>query len=878
MSWRGLLRRRYWDNERAQEMEAHIAHEIEDNLGRGMSEEEARRRAYVKFGNPQKVRERIWQMNSLGWLETVLRDVRHSARSLRHNPGYALLAVATLGLGIGANTAIFTVINGVLLRPLPYAEQDRIVHIDQIEKRTGSDPLGFSVPEFFDYRGQSSSFEQFSEYHSMLFTLLGTKNPERVVTGVVSANFFDVLGVKPVLGRVFVSADESKDAPPVLVLSYAYWMREFGGDRSVVGRVFQMNDRAHTVVGVLPPLPDYPDANEVYMPVSSCPFRMEPAMIADRDMRMLSAYARLKPGVTAKQASTELNAIRGRMVAAFPKSYAGWSGYSATVLPVKEELTHGARPTLLALLAASALVLLLACANLANLALSRQIRRSKEVAIRMATGASAWRVVQQLTTEAAIVAVAGACVGLAITSVSTKLLVAYAARLTPLAQGVRLDGWVLLFGLGSSLIAGVLFATLPGLLAFRTRLAALQEAGERAAGSERGTRIRTVLIMAQVAFSFVLLVAAGLMLHTIYNLLSVDPGFKLSHVLSMKINLNWTRYKDDSALTSFYQQLLNRTAVLPGVQDASVSWKPPLDPSGQGMAGHVLVDGQVPSASTPGVMVNYEVTSQDYFRVLGVPVMAGRTFTNADTSKSQGVVVVNETMARRFWPGQNPIGHRLRSVNSKNWLTVVGVVADVREYGLDRAPDNLAYVPLEQSLIQNATLMVRTRGNPLTMSSQVEGIVHQIDPQQPVSQVRTLDQLRTEQLGTPRVTATLLGLFAAVALFITIVGISGTVALSVARRSKEIGIRMALGATRAHILSDVLRKGMGPVLAGMALGAAGALLATRAMAQLIFGLKPNDPPTFAEIGLLFFVAALVSCLVAGRRAMTVDPLVTLRTE
>jgi predicted permease len=424
----------------------------------------------------------------------------------------------------------------------------------------------------------------------------------------------------------------------------------------------------------------------------------------------------------------------------------------------------------------------------------------------------------------------------------------------------------------------VVFAALPGLLACRTRMAALQEAGERAAGSESGSRIRTILVAAQVAFSFVLLVAAGLMLHSMYNLLSVDPGFKLSQVLSMKINLNWTKYKGDEALTNFYQQLLSRTGALPGVEGASISWKPPLDASGAGINGQVLVDGQVESASTPGVVVNYEVTSVDYFRVLGVPIMTGRAFTESDTPKSQPVVVVSETMARHFWPGQSPIGHRLRTVKSTNWLTVVGVAGDVRQFGLDRAPDNMAYVPLDQNPIQNATLMVRTRGNPLSISSQIQGIIHKIDPQQPVTQVRTLDQLRSEQLGTPQVTATLLGLFAAVALFITIVGISGTLALSVARRSKEIGIRMALGATRAHILSDVLRKGMGPVLAGMALGAAGALLATRGMAQLIFGLKPNDPPTFAEIGMLFFTAALGSCLVAGRRAMSVDPIVTLRTE
>ncbi|HKF46137.1 MAG TPA: ABC transporter permease [Terracidiphilus sp.] len=877
MSWRGLLRRRYWDKERVEEMEAHLAHEIGENVGRGMSEEEARRRAYVKFGSPQKMRERIWQMNSLGWLESVLRDVRHAGRALRRNPGYAVLAVATLGLGIGANTAIFSVINGVLLRPLPYADQDRIVHVDQVENRTGAEGIGLSVQEYFDYRGQASSFEQMSEYHSMMFTLLGTKNPERVVTGVVSGNFFDMLGVQPALGRLFVAADEAKDAPPVLVLTYAYWMKEFGGDRNIVGRVFHMNDRSHTVVGVLPPLPDYPDANEVYMPVSSCPFRMDPKMIADRDMRMVAGFARLKPGVTLEQAHTELNAIRGRMAAAYPKSYAGWTGYAATVTPVKAELTHAARPTFLALLAASGLVLLLACANLANLALSRQVRRSREVAIRLATGASAWRIVRQLTTEAVMVALAGACAGLAIAGVSTKLLVAYAARMTPLAQGIRLDGWVVLFGIGSSVVAGVLFAALPGLLASRTRLTALNEAGERAAGSEGGTRVRSVLVAAQVAFSFVLLVAAGLMLRSLSNLLSVDPGFKLSHVLSMQLNLNWTKYKGEDALRNFYHQLLSRTQAMPGVQEASISWKAPLDPSGP-MSGHVLVDGQVASVSTPGMVVNYEISSPDYFRLLGIPVMAGRTFTDSDTLKSQAVAVVNESVARHFWPRQSPIGHRLRAVNGDQWFTVVGVVGNVHEYGLDRAPDELVYVPLEQSMITNGTLMVRTRGNPLSMSSQIEAIVHQIDPEQPVTQVRTLDQMRSEQLGTPRVTATLLGLFAAVALFITIVGISGTLALSVARRSKEIGIRMALGATKARILRDVLHQGMRPVFAGMALGVAGALLATRGMAQMIFGLKPNDPPTFAEIGLVFLVAALVSCLGAARRATNVDPIVTLRTE
>lgn len=878
MSWRSFLRRKYWDAERAEEIEAHLAHEIEDNMGRGMSEREARRRAYVRFGNRQKPREQIWQMNSVEWMESVLRDVRHAVRALRRNPGYAALAIATLGLGIGANTAIFAVINGVLLRPLPYAGEDRIVHVDQIEKRTGDDPTGLSVQEFLEYRSQSHSFEQFGEYHSMLFTLLGTQNPERVVTGVVSANFFSILGVKPVLGRLLVDADESKNAPPVLILSYAYWMKEFGGDPSIVGRVFHMNDRAHTVIGVLPPLPDYPDANEVYMPVSSCPYRMDPKMIEDRDMRMISGYARLKPGVTLEQARTDLNTIRAHMMVDYPKSYASWTGYAAKIMPVKTELTHAARPTLVALLAASGLVLLLACANLANLALSRQIRRSREVAIRMAAGATAWRIARQLTTEAVVVALGGAGMGLAIAGGSAKLLVAYAARLTPLTLGIRLDDAVLLFAVGSSLIAGVLFVALPAVLAGRTRLTALQGSGKRTTSSRGSSRARTALVTAQVALSLVLLVAAGLMLRSLYNLLSVDPGFKLSHVLTMQIDLNWTKYKDNSSQANFHHQLLSRTKALPGVEAASISWLAPLDPSATGINGRVLIDGQVQSANTPAPTVSFETASPDYFRVLGVPVLQGRSFTDSDTDNSQPVVVVNRSLARHYWPRQNPIGHRVKPGNAPMWFTVVGVVGDVREFGLDRAPEDLMYVPLDQNPIQNAHLMVRTHGNPLLLGSEIQTVIHQIDPLQPVTRVLTLDQLRSEQLGTPRVTATLLGLFAAVALFITIVGISGTLALSVARRSKEIGIRMALGASRANILFDVLRKGLSPVLVGMFMGIGGALVTTRGMAQLIFGIKPNDPVTYVEIGLIFLAAAVLSCIGAARRAVSVDPVVALRAE
>ncbi len=878
MSLRRYFRRRHWDAERVQEFEAHIQNEIDDNLARGMSREVARRQAYLKFGNPARVREEIWKMNSIAPLENLLRDGRYAWRTLLRNPGYALVAVLTLGLGIGANTAIFTVINGVLLRPLPYAESRQILHLDQVAARLSPDPIGFSVQEIRDYREQNHVFSDLAEYHSMTFTLLGTKNPERVATGVVSANYFDVLGVKPVLGRLITPADESLNAPPVLVLTYAYWMKEFGGDRKIVGRAFEMNDRVHTVVGVLPPLPEYPEANDVYMPTTSCPSRSSEKMIADRDMRMMTGFARLKPGVTAAQARADLAAIQNRLAIAYPKSYPASAGTAALVTPVEQELTHAARPTFLTLLGAAGLVLLLACANLANLALSRQMRRSREMAIRMATGASQWNVFRQLLTESMMVALAGGVLGVGIAAAGSKVLIAYAARMTPLSGEIRLDGWVLLFGFGISLLAGLLFGTLPGYVASRVRITSLADAGERSAGSEGGTKVRNALVAAQVMFSFVLLMCAGLMLRSLYNLLSVDPGFKASNVLSMQTSLNWTKYKKDEDKRNFFHQVLERAGALPGAEAAAVSMSVPLNSDMGPMSGGVIVEGQPVHPGEPTPQVDYEVASPDYFRVLGVPVLSGRSFFDSDTAQAPAVAVVNERMAKHYWPTQSAVGHRISVDKGKTWTTVVGVVSNVRQYGLEKEAADSIYFPLYQVDLTSAHLLVRTRSDPMRMANQVTSIIHDVDPQQPVTQIRTLDELRSAQLGTPKVTAILLGLFAMVALFITIVGVSGTLALSVARRSKEIGIRIALGATKEKILGNVLARGMAPVLAGLAVGVVAAIFATRLLANLLFAVGPDDPLTFAGIVALLLVVAMAGCVIPARRAVSVDPMKALRTE
>jgi len=844
-----------------------------------MSEEEAHRQAYLKFGSPRRVRENLWQQNSIAPLENIVRDLRYALRTLRRSPGYAIMAIFTLGLGIGANAAIFTVINGVLLRPLPYSKPAQIVHLDQTAAKIGADPIGFSVQEIEEYRRLNHVFSSLAEYHSMTFTLLGGKVPERVSTGVVSSNFFDVLGVQPVLGRLITSADETRIAEPVLVLSYEYWVKNFGRDPKIVGRTFEMNDRVHTVIGVLPPLPEYPDANDVYMPTTSCPFRSDPKMIADRDMRMLTAFARIKPEVTKIQAQSDLTMITNRLALTYPKSYPAAAGLSPKMAGVEQEMTHAARPTFLTLLAAAGLVLLLACANLANLAISRQLRRSQETSIRVATGASTWDIFRQILIESIVVALAGGTLGLGIAAIGSKLLILYAARMTPLSGEIHLDIQVLLFVVFLSIMSGALFGALPGFVATRDRLSVLIGSGERSVGSEGVTRARQTLVVVQVALSFVLLMCAGLMIQSLHKLLSVDPGFKTTNVLSMRISLDWTKYTKREELNPLFHQILERTTGLPGVNSAAVSVMVPLNSKMDAMTGGVLVEGHpmIPGQLAP--QVEFELTTPDYFRVLDIPILAGRTFTEGDTQNSPAVTIVNEHMAKHFWPAEDPIGRHLSIDNGKTWVTVVGVASSVRQYGLDKDSKEGIYLPQDQSpAITDAHLLVRTRVDPMRTANQIIDVIHQIDPHQPVTEVQTLDQLRSAQLGTPRVTATLMGLFAALALFITVVGVSGTLALSVAHRTKEIGIRIALGASKGEILHSVLVRGMIPVAAGILTGAVVAIFSTRLLGSMLFAIKPDDPRTFGTIAILLSVVALIGCIIPARSAIRVDPMKALRAE
>ncbi|HEV1993080.1 MAG TPA: ABC transporter permease, partial [Candidatus Acidoferrum sp.] len=746
--------------------------------------------------------------------EMLKQDGGYALRIMRKNPGFTAVVVLTLALGIGANTAIFSVINGVLLRPLPYAQGDQLIRLRQNATRAGISDVAFSVKEIADYHEQNQTLSGTAEYHSMSFTLFGQGEAQRLLIGVVSANYFDVMGVKPILGRLFLPGEDRVGADPVLLLTYGYWKNVMGGDPNVVGKTFEMNDRVHTVIGVLPPLPDYPDANQMFMPSSSCPFRSNPRTVENRQARMLSLFARRNPGVPVAQVSADLSTIAHRLEIQYPGDYPKADGYDVDELPIQSEMTGGARTTFLILLGTAGLVLLLTCANVANLTLSRQIRREHELAIRATLGASRARVFRQLLTESTLLAVAGGGLGLLVAAGGISLLVAFAARLTPRTGEIGIDSYVLLFTLAISVLTGVLFGSIPAFSSRQDLAGVMNQGGGRTSGSVSKHRVRNMLVTAQVAISFILLIGAGLMLRTLVKLQEVDPGFRPQNVLSSTVSLNFTKYRDQKLSLAFYENVLDNLTQRPGVQSAAVSLTVPLGNQSGPNDGQVVIEGRPLPAGTPAPKVDFRVVSPNYFRTMGITQIRGRDFTSDDKADRPPVAIVNQSMARHNWGDADPVGQRASADGGKTWITIVGVVGDVKQYGLNRVATDEFYVPLESNSLLQAAILIRTAINPLLMNKEIVKAVHEIDPQQPVIRVMTLEQIRNEWLASPRLTAILITLFAGLALVITLAGISGVMALAVSQRTREIGIRMALGASKATVLMMVLRQGMILVVLG----------------------------------------------------------------
>ena len=836
---------------------------------------------------------KLWKETILGIVTTAPRehwqilssDVGYAVRMMRKNPGFTLIAILTLALGIGANTAIFSVVHAVLLRPLPYPDGQQLIFVKQQEPKLGVDDLGFSVQEIDDFRNQNRTLSGLVEYHGMAFTLFGHGDPDRVRTGVVSHDYFDLFGIKPLLGRTFLPDDDKLGAPAVLVLSFEYWKNNFGSDPDIVGKTFEMNDRVHTVVGVLPPVPQYPNENDVYMPTSACPWRSNKTHLEMRDMRMMEVFGRMKPGVTIAQASADMSSIAAGLKATYPKFYPENSGYSSVTSPLQHELTKDARPTLLLLLAAAAFVLLIACANVANMTLSRMVQRERELAVRTALGAGRSRLLRQLLTESFLLALIGGLLGLFFTYGSLQLLTDFVSRLSPRAREIHIDSGVLLFTLAAALGTSIIFGTLSALFSRANLTSSLKE-GSSGAGSGRSqNRMRDVLVVCQVAFSFMLLIGAGLMLRSLFKLQQVDAGIVPQRVLAMRTNFNWSKYMNDNdKLRVVAQKVLERVGSEPGVLSAAVSSRYPFEPevvAGGASAfsfnfqieGRQLQPGEAPPAST------FASVSPDYFKTLGIPLRAGRFFAASDSDefKASNVVLINEAAKRQLWPNEDPIGKRISADGGQHWAQIVGVVGDVREFGLDHPPTPEFYAPQAQNA-QPATLIVRTVADPSSMTRALTHAVHDVDSQTAVTHVLTIEQARYESLASPRVTTTLLGIFGGLALLIATAGIGGIMALMVSQRVRELGIRIALGASSTNILGTILGRGVLLAGLGIAIGIAGAVALTGLVKSLLFEVPPTDVLTFGVVGLTLLAAAAVASFLPARRAASVDPNVALRAE
>ena len=803
-------------------------------------------------------------------ITTIQQDIKFAGRMLWKNKSVTFIAIIALALGIGANTAIFSVVNAVLLKPLPYRDADRLVWIWG-NVRGGSTRASVSPPDFFDYRAQNNSFEHLaaSTSVSVPFNLTGAGEPERLNGSAVTTNYFQALGVEPALGRTFLAEEEQEGRNQVVVLSHGLWQRRFGSDTSLVGKTIILDGRGVTVVGVMPAGLQFPQTAQQWVPRFN---PTHPEMQA-RAAHFLRPIGRLKPGVTLEQAQAEMDGIARRLEEQYPESNARWS---LRLVPLQEQIAGNVRPTLLILLGAVGFVLLIACANVANLLLARAAARQKEIAIRTALGASRARIVRQLLTESLLLAVVGGLVGVVLALWSVDLLVSLSAGRVPRAGEIGIDAVVLGFTLGVSLLTGLVFGLVPALQASKPDFnESLKEGGKSATEGLRRNRIRSALVVAEVALALVLLVGAGLLVKSFIGLQRVSPGFDAENVLTMRIDLSRAKYATPEAAGNFYTQLQERVSALPGVEAVGMISELPL--SGQPNDTYFTVEGRPAQEAGQRVTADYRRINHDYFRAMTIPLLRGRYFSEQDFRQSAQVAIISETMAERFFPNEDPLGKRLLiSAPEPTPYEIVGIVGDVRHRALDVEVYQMMYVPTARRLSTN--LVVRTATDPSTIASAVRNEVWAIDRDQPVSAVRTMGEVLSQSVAQQRFTTSLLGIFAAVAMILAAVGIYGVMAYSVTQRTREIGVRLALGAQTRDVFRLVVGQGMLLTIIGVAVGLVAAIFLTRLMESLLFGVSATDPTIFVAISFLLIAVALLACYVPARRATRVDPMEALRYE
>jgi putative ABC transport system permease protein len=806
----------------------------------------------------------------------LTQDIRYALRVLAKNPAFTIIAVVALALGIGANSAIFSVVDAVLLRPLPFKHPEQLVMLWENAAHLGFPRNTPSPANFLDWQKQAQSFTGMAAMSERSFNLTGVGEPERLDGRRVSANLFELLGVPALLGRTFVP-DDDKPGTHVVLLSYSLWQRRFGSDRAVIGRALTLNGESYTVVGVMPrlvQLPGFANVNDqLWVPIA---FPSEEA--AQRGNHFLEVIARMKPGITLKQAQAEMETISARLAQQYPDYNTRIGG---VVVPLHEQVVGDIKPALLVLLGAVGFVLLIACANVANLLLARAAVRQKEIAVRLALGASQSRLIRQFLTESVLLAMFGAGLGLVLAFFGLSALRTFIPASISQVEPINIDTRVLIFTALIAMVTGIAFGLAPAIHGSHLNLNdTLKEGGRDSAGGSKGNRARSLLVIGEVAVSFVLLIGAGLLINSFFHLRNLDPGFRADHLLTMKVDLSEVKYPDRERRAAFFDEVMRRVHELPGVRSAAVAGNLPLTYNGDSMTIGVEGVPDPPHGQRPDVI--FRAIGSDYFNTMGIPIVRGRDFTDQDNADSKDVVIISEKTAQHFWPGEDPIGKRLKpgsSTSKSEWREVIGIVKDVRQNDLIAPPKMQMYFTYRQlkDIAANA-LVVRTTVEPMSLAGSVRSAIWSVDKNQTVADIDTMDHIVAEAVARQRFSMVLLGVFAGLALLLASVGIYGVMSYSVAQRTREIGIRMALGARRADVLQMTVRQGLKLVGAGMILGLGAAFLLTRVMATLLYGISATDPTTFIGISVVLLVVAILASYVPALRATKVDPITALRAQ
>jgi putative ABC transport system permease protein len=857
-----------------QDIREHVEVETRDNIARGMSPEEARRAAMVKFGNANRVQEDTREVWSFVWLEQLVQDIRYGLRMIWKSPGFTAVVVLTLALGIGANTAIFSVVYAVLLRPLPYQDASRVILLNETTPKVGT--VSVSYPNFIDWRNQNHTFSQMAAVHQVGFSITGVSRPERISGVAVSPAFLSILGVRPFLGRDFDASEERAGTAPVLLLSYDLWKSHFGSDPEAVGKTISLDGRTFTIAGVLPASFRWLDKTDVVEPIGVWATN-NPAASERGERGDASVVAKLGAGATLASARAEMDGIAARLAREYPVVN---DEFGVELTTMRDAFVSDSRPVLLILFGAVLFVLLIACANVANLFLVRGASRGKEIALRTAFGASRGRIARQMLAESFILAFFGGGLGLAFAIWGIHAISRWIPTGMLGGATVDLNGSVFIFVGGLVVVAAFIFGLAPAAhLTTPDLQSGLKESGRTSSASTAQNKLRGAFAVAEISLALVLLVGAGLMAKSLYHLMSVNPGFRPDRVLTMDMDLPERQYSTDPAILNFWQQVLDRVQALPGVESAAVGTVIPL--TDDHSRSDITIEGMELPKSGDYPHPDFHVVSPGYLATLGIPLVRGRTFTDGDDEKAPDVGMINGLVAARFFSGVDPVGKRFvvgHSGDKNHWITIVGVAGDTKLYGLANPARLEIYIPFRQAPRTNMDVLVKSAVGPATLSSAIRDIVGNIDKDQPISQTTTMNQLVSDSIAPRRITLVLLGLFSGLALILAAIGIYGVISYSVSQRTHEIGIRSALGAQRGDLMGMILKQGAKTAVAGVGIGLVVAPGLTQLMKSLLFGVSAIDPLTFISVALVLVLVALVATYVPARRAMNVDPLVALKYE